>query len=269
MDRQAIETDREELTALIHQLKLAQQAAGVADTSSSFVSDPDLVDVWDDLAFELVPTDNEQVPIDVSASHKTSAIPQSRPNNTASLGPAPIEDYTIALPSNGNTNDLHRELELEHRIALSNRQLDQIRDLIAEKSFQFSHVIRVAPRKGVTTRSRAAVKKLNNKIAGHCRLYARCRSRLVTLGANISILSRLKVLTPSDVKASTAVLNPNEPGSTRVKLSWIWQTTSRHIYGLPEMFVPSAETHSENAEADFNITAGQTADEYATLIECR
>ncbi|KAF8802066.1 hypothetical protein BYT27DRAFT_7008681, partial [Phlegmacium glaucopus] len=37
-----------------------------------------------------------------------------------------------------------------------------------------------------------------------------------------------KVLTPADVKASTAIMNPNEPGSTRLTLSWLWQTAGGH-----------------------------------------
>ena len=51
---------------------------------------------------------------------------------------------------------------------MASEQLHHIQNLIAEKSFQFSHLIRVSPHKAVTTRARAAVKKLNDQIAEHC-----------------------------------------------------------------------------------------------------
>lgn len=148
-------------------------------------------------------------------------------------------------------------------MSTAEEQLNHIRNLIAEKSFQFSHVIRVSPRKGVTTRARAAVRKLNNQIAEHCRFYSRCRSSLVILGAETSTLSQLKVLNPVDVIASTAVLNPNEPGSTRIKLSWIWQTSARNIlqYGTPL---------SNVAEDDRNMPQDPTsmAEDLPSLLEC-
>src|ERR1700678_3152447 len=81
-----------------------------------------------------------------------------------------------------NVGQEHAPLELSYRIQHAENHLNRIRDLIAEKSFQFSHVICVAPRKDVNTRSRAEVKKLNLKISVHCRLYTQCRARLITLG---------------------------------------------------------------------------------------
>lgn len=123
-------------------------------------------------------------------------------------------------------------MELSHRISHANLHLNRIRDLIAEKSFQYSHVIRVSPRKGVNTHSRVAVKKLNLQISIQCRLYTQCRSRMVTLGADSATLNQFRTLTTEDIKASTAIVNPNEPGSTSLKLSWIWQTAGGHRWGL-------------------------------------
>ena len=52
-----------------------------------------------------------------------------------------------------------------------------------------------------------------------------------------------KVLTVNDIKASTAIVNPNEPGSTQLKLSWIWQSASGHRYPTPALdhFIPEPE----------------------------
>jgi hypothetical protein len=37
-------------------------------------------------------------------------------------------------------------------------------------------------------------------------------------------LDKYKILLKEHLKSSTALLNPNQPGSTRIQLSWIWQT---------------------------------------------
>ncbi|KAF8815455.1 hypothetical protein BYT27DRAFT_7079950 [Phlegmacium glaucopus] len=180
-------------------------------------------------------------------------------NTSASIGPLPIEEQLLCLPSNGNVSAVHCELELSHRISLADHYLNGLWNLIAEKSFQFSHVICVSPRKGVTTRSRASVKKLNLDIAVHCHMYARCRPRLIALGADAATQSRLRVLTIGDVQASTAVINPNEPGSTKLKLSWIWQTAGGHRLGLTgdNGAGAGADTDARDPNAD------------ASLIECK
>jgi hypothetical protein len=243
VDLEEIHTEREELTALFVQLKQVQQNAGVAEPNTSILGTSDSVDVWDDLAFDPVSPGDELGP---TSSH-------SAQNNTRPITPVSIEDQLIAIPSNGNTSNVYRDLEITHRIKKADEELNNIRNLIAEKSFQFSHVIRVSPRKGVTTRSRAVVKKLNNQIAEHCRMYTRCRSCLLILGAESSILSHFQVLNPLDVSGSTAIINANEPGSTCIKLSWIWQTSARHIFGLTGLN---------------DLLADDTPSNRTSLIEC-
>jgi len=134
-----------------------------------------------------------------------------------------IEDYLIPFPSNGNMDIRYRNLELTLWSFHAEHHLSCIQELIAKKSFQYSHVMCVSPRKGTTTHSQASVKKLNTEIALHCRMYTRCWACLIILGGD---QSRFKVLTPDDVKASTAIINHNESGSTRLtKLSWIWESS--------------------------------------------
>jgi hypothetical protein len=239
VDRQMIENDREELSALILQLKQFQQTAGVAEPNSLIIQPLNSVDAWDDLAFDPVQIGIEQTAPIAESVNSNPSSGQSIPRSTTA--PLPIEEQIIALPSNGNTSNVYKELELAHRVSTAEQQLNYIRNLIADKSFQYSHIIRVSPHKGVATRARAAVKKLNNQIAEYCRMYSRCRSCLEILGADDSILSTFKVLRPLDVAGSTAVLNPNEPGSTGIKLSWIWQTSARR-FG----FADNAESHADN-----------------------
>ena len=221
---EVIQSEREELTALFLNLKQLQQKAAVAKPNApNITSSSDMADQWDDFAFDPVPISAETIP---STSDATPVPPR---NPSEVIGPVPIEDQVIALPSTGNTSDIYRNLEIAHRMSTAEDLLNQIRNLIADKSFQFSHVIRVSPRKGVTTRARAAVKKLNNEIAELSRFYTRCRASLLVLVEDPSIISQFKVLNPTDVAGSTAILNPNQPGSTSLKLSWIWQNSARNI----------------------------------------
>jgi hypothetical protein len=120
-------------------------------------------------------------------------------------------------------------VELNLRIQQADKCLQALRDNIADKSFQYSHVIRVAPRKGVRTRGRGAITKLNGIIAYHARVYERCRRAMTMLGADQAILKKYPILLKEHLKSSTALLNPNEPGSTRLQLSWIWRSAAGGI----------------------------------------
>lgn len=229
IDLQIIEKDRESLTTLMNQLKQAQHEAKVSDIFGTSVVGKENLEIWDDIVYEPVNSSPESI---VPPVPPANPAPAPAPVSSQQLGPPSIEDQLLSLPSNNNIDPIHRQLECTHRISLADHHLEQIRNLIAEKSFQYSHLIRCSPRKSITTRSRAAVKRLNERIALHCRLYSRYRSRIVTLGAESATLSRLRILSPVDIKASTAIVNPNEQGSTRLKLSWIWQSAGGHRFGL-------------------------------------
>jgi len=246
--------ERADLTALFAQLKQLQQIAGVAEPNASIISTSETADAWDDLAFDPVLAEADTSTFN---SEPTRPATQSSPNTSNDIGPVPIEDQIIALCSNGNTSIAYRNLEIKHRTLMADEQLHHIRNLIAEKSFQFSHVIRVSPRKAVTTRARAAVKKLNNQIAEHCRFYARCRSSLLLLQAGQSILSQFRILNPEDIVGSTTILKPNQPGSTKIKLSWIWQVSARNILLYAGQ--------DPDDMADYHNTA---ADDLPSLLEC-
>jgi hypothetical protein len=129
------------------------------------------------------------------------------------------------MPSTCDGSDrIHQAIELTLRRQQAGRLLSALREAIADKSFQYSHVLRVAPGKTIRNRARAGIKKLNDVISFHCRAYNKCRSAMIQLGAEPQILSKYPVLQKQDVKASTALLNPNIPGSSTLRLSWIWQT---------------------------------------------
>lgn len=131
----------------------------------------------------------------------------------------------LPIPSSlGSKESNFHQAELDLRLIQAGKTLSTLRDLIAEKSFQYSHVIRVAPRRGVRTRARSAIAKINDMIGYRCRVYEHCRAAIVKLNANDEILDKFRVLQRQDISSSTALLNPNEPGSSSHRLSWIWQT---------------------------------------------
>lgn len=139
------------------------------------------------------------------------------------------ESRHVILPSTHmRDNKPLCKAELNLRIKQATRFLQAIRDAVAEKSFQYSHVLRSALSNGVRTRSRASIAKTNDRIAFYCRVYTRARAAMVRLGSGLgsddTILETFKILQKDDVKASTAILNPNIPGSSNLRLSWIWQS---------------------------------------------
>ena len=152
------------------------------------------------------------IPVDNSATEQESDVVHP-------------ERRQLSIPSRwASADEKSRSVELCQRILQAARTLEHIRDLIADKSFQFSHVIRVAPNKGVRTRARHHIAKLNHRISYHCRVYSLCRTALDTLNAGDDILNKFRVLRREDLGSSSALINPNQPGSTKLRLSWIWQT---------------------------------------------
>lgn len=145
------------------------------------------------------------------------------------------EQRMLSMPSTWPSGDNnYRAVELELRIKQAARSLETLRELIADKSFQYSHVIRIAPRKGVHSRARSTIAKLNHRISYHCRVYCMSRAALVKLRADGNILKEYRILERDDIRSSSALLNPNEPGSSQLKLSWIWQTGSTEHQGSTE-----------------------------------
>lgn len=160
--------------------------------------------------------------------------PESQDMDTANDSPADDspdlitpEKRSISLPSTCFPlgHPLSR-LEFILRKQQARRYISALQEVIAEKSFQYTQIIRHAPRKAVETRARGAIVKLNTKIALYAKMYGRCRAALLHLGADEKTLKIFRALTKEDVNASGAIRDPNAPGSTSLRLSWIWQMTA-------------------------------------------
>lgn len=179
----------------------------------------------DPAAFDNLDTD---APVGAAVNSVADAVP-GLSFGVSAAGPEPAilppECRRLSMPSTWqSTDNVYRAVELKLRMSQADKTLQLLRDTIADKSFQYSHVIRVAPRKGVLTRARAAINKMNGLITYYSRVYGQCRAAMLRLGADDNLLDKYRILQKDDVKSSTAILNPNEPGSTRMKLSWIWKT---------------------------------------------
>jgi hypothetical protein len=179
---------------------------------------------YDDEPYDFDDLDNDIVETCTEESNLSGNPSESVDESDKHLTP---ETRPLAMPStclpNGHP---FSHIELKLRKLQANRYIMALREVIAEKSFQFTHVIRQAPRKAVITRARNVVLKINYKISFYSRMYGRCRAALVRLAADPGTLNVFRILTRQDVKASSAVINPNTPGSTSVSLSWIWQITA-------------------------------------------
>lgn len=230
-DMQSVERERETLGSHMVTLTQLQNAAHIADheISPSRITQDNEAEF--DNSDDLDPY-NEDGPAASGPSH-------SPPNITSAI---PVEEQQVYLPCNGDLADV----EIALRKNQASRLLHQLRELIADKSFQYSHIIRPAPRKGVRTRARAVVKELVNKITLHARMYKHCRSRFLALDCDADTLSIFQRLTKDDLNASTAILKPNLPGSTNLRLSWIWHNA--HI---------RTGVISTGANADANTDAGR------------
>jgi hypothetical protein len=146
----------------------------------------------------------------------------------------PPERKSLHLPSYLLNEHPLRGAELNLRIKQATRYLAAIREAVAEKSFQYSHVIRSAPSNVIRTRFRGTVTRLSERIAYMSKVYCRARSAMRRLGANDQLMHTFRELKREDVKASTAIIDPNIPGSSTLRLSWIWETGSRNAGSTPE-----------------------------------
>ena len=158
------------------------------------------------------------------------------PGHGPDLLPLSLEHRSPCMPLTcSDSNPVHCTIELILCRQQACQHLTSLRETIADKSFQYSHVLHAAPGKLIQNCARSSIRKLNDLICFHCWAYTKCRLALVWLAAGEQILSRFPILSKHDVKASTALLTPNIPGSSTICLSWIWQT-----HGSPDEQTPHA-----------------------------
>jgi hypothetical protein len=169
-------------------------------------------------------------PFDISAgmaTEETDGTDFARRGAAAAAGP---ESVSLPLPSNLSSeqrtmlglDDLAAK-ELEIRQGHANDALHAVRLLLGKKSFAFRERLRPAVGKVQKTRAWAAIQAMNTEISHAARVYTVNRDAMIQLGLSQQDLTRsYKVLVRSDLVTSTAILQPNLPGQSQHKLSWIW-----------------------------------------------
>ena len=92
------------------------------------------------------------------------------------------------------------------------------------------------------------------------------QNHLVALNCGESILHKYCILMKEDLKSSTAILKPNQPGSTNLKLSWIWQSGKWLLLNDNVFPEPTSNaSHSPTVESD---SLSRPATDAVTLHEC-
>lgn len=230
VDRQMIETERQTISTLMQQFWTILAKLG-AHTNNGPVAGQE---EWEDvLEFDEDFSDSDTST--ASDIEGESTLEEDQDTRTI-----PIEEQVLPLPSRqNNPSAADRDTELELRCKCADELLAKIRETIADRSFLYSHVIRGAPRKAVKTRARAKVIKQAVHTTDLARQYNRCRDAMSRLKMDASRAARYRKLEKADLKASTAVLTPNVPGSTTAKIGWIWQV------GLDFAESPQAVTECE------------------------
>ena len=149
----------------------------------------------------------------------------------------PAEKQPLRLPSSfgkevcSGVLEVEASVERDIRKGQANDALHGLQLGIGEKSFAYRKKIRQGgknPNTGYAarTRSNAEVRTIQRSIDQFARVYTSARKALCVLGATDEDLEIYRVLTPSDIAASTAVIDFNARGERGKELSWIWQ---RHV----------------------------------------
>jgi hypothetical protein len=134
----------------------------------------------------------------------------------------------IPLPSNlgiarcdefGVTDLIDQEVSL--REGQANDALHAVRVNLAHKAVIFRKTVRAAKSQAGTTRAWTQVRAVENVISHNVRVYSKCRKQLGKLGAD-QLLEKYRKLDKGDLKASTAIADPNARGQRNSTLPWFW-----------------------------------------------
>ena len=132
---QSVEQEREALASHMGTLTHFQNAAHIADH---------------DIAPSRITCDNEAEfdnSDDLEPSDEDTPVASGPSHLLADINAIPVEEQQLYLPCNGHLADVEIHLHKNQASQL----LHWLQELIADKSFQYSHIIRAAPRKSVRT----------------------------------------------------------------------------------------------------------------------
>ncbi|KAG1834638.1 hypothetical protein DFJ58DRAFT_847572 [Suillus subalutaceus] len=138
------------------------------------------------------------------------------------------ELVTVPLPSNlgldrceelGIGSLVRQEITL--REGQANDMLHTIRVHLADKAILFRTTVQPAKSQVATTRAWLQVHLVERVISLNSTIYKKCRAQLSNLGA-VQLLDKYRELVKNDLKATSAVADPNARGQRNSTLPWFW-----------------------------------------------
>ena len=132
---EGIEKDRGQLTVLYLELRRAQQAANIMESNNAPFVDVDGLSIWDDIELDIIPNSDDML-LDLDATSDMAPAPALAPAIPGNYsGPLAIEDFLIPLPSNGNVDICHKNLELTLRSSRAEHHLCSYSRTYCRKKF--------------------------------------------------------------------------------------------------------------------------------------
>ena len=198
-----------------------QAATFISSLRTSQVPRTSSIERWEDL---------EDVDLDYDMMHLSSSMTDNA--HVEQSLPPELQPLTLPSTLNRHLNDDIALLqlsssELELRIGQANDALDETRLSIAQKSYLFRTRVRNnSPTQSYVTRSYGETQTVQASIEQSAKTYRLARKAMVKLGASSSILTKYRVLEKDDLRANTAVADPNAAGQRSDSLSWIWHMSS-------------------------------------------
>lgn len=130
----------------------------------------------------------------------------------SNLGPARCEEL-------GLTHLIKEETAL--REGQANDSLHAIRVHLGDKAVIFRNTVRSANSQASSTRAWTQVRSVEMVVNLNASIYSKCRSQLEKLPGH-DLLKRYLPLKKADLKASSAVADPNARGQRDSTLAWFW-----------------------------------------------
>lgn len=140
-----------------------------------------------------------------------------------------VEALALCLPSCFPQNEMPRALrqladhERDLRRGQANDSLHKICILISRKSFIFRDKVRNARTQAWKTRAWADVRQIDKALQYQVAVYHATRAALLNLGMSDSDQRKYLIITPQDLKTTTAIAEPNARGQQHTSLSWVWR----------------------------------------------
>lgn len=144
-----------------------------------------------------------------------------------------VEHVKIALPSAMGQEHLHAHglqdllsKEYQLRQGQANDALQNVRESLANLSFEYGKKLRKIKKSKVKkTRAWAAVHSVGRTLHFHRQIYSYAVEAISRLGDPEKLIGRqYKPLLKEDMKANTAVADPNARGQSKAKPAWFWSS---------------------------------------------